>query len=294
MEDQTPEPETSSRGILLIFAAIGILVIPVIFGILISRDTATTDTGGGAMGGGGTTLAAPDGVRDFTEILAGDVVVESDPSGTAAVLRLDTTIDVVCAVTFGPDNTFGGIATDDDMAGGAHRNHHPVMVPLEPGTTYFYRLSGVAADGTLYRSDTREFTTPGVGVAARTNVALGATIADVSSEYSDTFQEGNAIDGSLATEWSSRGDGDDAFITIDLGAPTPVSGVGFRTREMSDGTSITTSFTVTVDDGETYGPFPSGPGLSVADLQVTGQVFRFDVATSTGGNTGAVEIEIYG
>ena len=48
------------------------------------------------------------------------------------------------------------------------------------------------------------------------------------------------------------------------------------------------------DDGETYGPFPSGPGLSVADLQVTGQVFRFDVATSTGGNTGAVEIEIYG
>jgi hypothetical protein len=30
------------------------------------------------------------------------------------------------------------------------------------------------------------------------------------------------------------------------------------------------------------------------DLDVTGQVFRFDVDTSTGGNTGAVEIEIYG
>jgi len=295
MESQTPEPETSPRGILLIFAAIGILVIPVIVGIVISRDTATNDRGTGAMGGVTTTAgASPAGVRDFGEILDGVFSVTPDASGASAVLQLDTTIDVVCAVTFGTDNTFGGLSTDDDMAGGGHRTHHPVMAPLEPGTTYQYRVSGVGGDGTIYQSRTMEFTTPGAGVAARINLALGGTIADVSSEYSDTYRASNAIDGSAATEWSSRGDGDDAFITIDLGAPIPVTGVGFRTREMSDGTSITTSFTVTVDDGETYGPFESGPGLSAADLAVTGQVFRVDVATSTGGNTGAAEIEIYG
>ena len=152
----------------------------------------------------------------------------------------------------------------------------------------------IAADGTLYQSDTLEFTTPVSSATERTNLAPGGTIADVSSEYSDSYRAANAIDGSLATEWSSRGDGDDAFITVDLGAPVAVTGVGFRSREMADGTSITTSFTVTVDDAETFGPFASGPGLSVADLMVTGQVFRIDVATSTGGNTGAVEIEIYG
>jgi hypothetical protein len=72
-----------------------------------------------------------------------------------------------------------------------------------------------------------------------------------------------------------------------------ISGVGFRTREMSDGTSITTSFTVTAD-GTTYGPFAAGPGLAVGLADFRGQVIRFDVETSTGGNTGAVEVEVYG
>lgn len=295
MDGETAGPQKTSRGLWLIFAALGILVLPVIVGILISRsNNATSDTGDGAMGGPSTTsVTTVTVVHPLTEILDGDVTVELDPSGTAAVVRLDTTIDVVCAVSFGPDNTLGALATDDDMAGAGHRNHHPLLTSLEPGTTYFYRLSGVDANGTIYQSDTMEFTVSG-GVPARANVARGGTITDVSSEYSGTYEASNAIDGSLATEWSSKGDGDDASITIDLGAPTPVTGVGFRTREMSDGTSITTSFTVTVDDGATYGPFASGPGLSTADLEVTGQAFRFDVTTSTGGNTGAVEIEIYG
>jgi len=291
MNDQTPEPRKNFRGVLLMLAAIAILVAPVIIGIVISRDTASTDTGSGAMGGD-TTLPTTTGFGDFASIMAGPITVDLDPSGTSAVVRVDTTIDVVCAVVYGTDTTFGGISTDDDMAGGAHANHHPVVGPLDPGTTYYYRMAGVAADGTIYRSDTMTFTTPG-GSSARTNLAPSGTIVDVSSEYSDTYKAENAIDGSLATEWSSNGDGDAAFITIDLGAPTTITGVGFRTREMSDGTAITTSFTVTVD-GQAYGPFPAGPGLSTADLSVTGHVFRFDVDTSTGGNTGAVEIEIYG
>jgi len=45
---------------------------------------------------------------------------------------------------------------------------------------------------------------------------------------------------------------------------------------------------------QTYGPFDAGPGLAIAPVEFLGQLVRFDVATSTGGNTGAVEMEIYG
>lgn len=67
-----------------------------------------------------------------------------------------------------------------------------------------------------------------------------------------------------------------------------MTGVGFRSREMSDGTSITMSFTLTVDGAQTYRPLAAGPGLAVADVAYTGPTIRFDVETSTGGNTGAV------
>lgn len=63
---------------------------------------------------------------------------------------------------------------------------------------------------------------------------------------------------------------------------------------MSDGTSTTESYTVTIDDGESLGPFDAGVGLVVSDFTATGQVVRIDLVTTTGGNTGAVEIEIYG
>ncbi|MDH3307404.1 MAG: hypothetical protein OEO77_07820, partial [Acidimicrobiia bacterium] len=61
-----------------------------------------------------------------------------------------------------------------------------------------------------------------------------------------------------------------------------------ETRSMSDGTATAETFTVTVD-GVTCGPFDVG--LEAVDL--TGQVIRFDVETSTGGNTGALEIKVF-
>lgn len=61
---------------------------------------------------------------------------------------------------------------------------------------------------------------------------------------------------------------------------------------MSDVTAITRSFTVTVDYGETLGPCPAGS--EPVDVRFRGQVLRFDAAESTGGNSGAVEIEVYG
>lgn len=62
---------------------------------------------------------------------------------------------------------------------------------------------------------------------------------------------------------------------------------------MSDGTALTTSYTVTVDSSRTYGPFQAEPGLAVANVSFTGRMVRFDVQTSTGGNAGAVEVEVY-
>ncbi|MFN2485744.1 MAG: hypothetical protein ABR609_03900, partial [Acidimicrobiia bacterium] len=61
-----------------------------------------------------------------------------------------------------------------------------------------------------------------------------------------------------------------------------------------DGSATVTSFSVVVD-GVRYGPFPAGNPAdpSVTDLAITGQVFRFEVEESTGGNTGAVELAIY-
>jgi hypothetical protein len=172
-----------------------------------------------------------------------------------------------------------------------------------PGRTYRFRVQGTTADGTLYRSETGTFTIPGDGTAATTDteergpdLALDGTVVEVSSEFSAAFAAANAIDGSGLTEWSSAGDGDGAYLTIDLGAAREVSGVEFLTRSMADGTAITRTFTVTVDDAQTYGPFPAGTVAepNFAAMATTGRRFRFDVDTSTGGNVGAVEIRILG
>lgn len=240
---------------------------------------------------------APEGVevQPIEAILGSDIVVEPDASGTVAILRVDTTIPVVCAVVYGIDEGFGSIATDDDMAGGAHRDHAPRMTGLEPDTEYQYVLQGSDADGTLYRSDVMTFRTPAAAqepVPGR-NVAPQATIVEVSSEFSGSFAAANAVDGDLGTEWSSAGDGDEAGITLDLGQDTDIVGVRWRTRQMSDGSAIVRSYTVTVDGGETLGPFPIEGDDAIAELQVHGRQLRFDAAETTGGNTGAVEIEVY-
>jgi hypothetical protein len=232
-------------------------------------------------------------VRPFSDIAVADPVVEVDPSGTVATLRVDTTIDAVCAVSYGIDSPSGALATDRDMGVGGHSEHEAVMTGLEPNTTYQYRLQGVGADGAVYQSETYTFTTPEADpsmAAPGENVALGATVAEVSSEFSDQFAAENAFDGDLGTEWSTAGDGDDAFVTVDLGATIDVSAIRFRTRSMSDGSSTTETFTVSVAD-QVYGPFEAGPEPSEVDI--SGRFLTFSVETSTGGNTGAVEIEVF-
>jgi len=249
-------------------------------------------------GCGGTASSSADGptVLAAEQVFVDDPVVEPDPSGTSATLRVSTELDMACAVVFGRDESLGdGIATDTDMGGGAHADHEALMSGLQPDTEYFYRVQGSGADGNLYRSELATFRTPPAPAAGSQgdNVALGAEIVEVSSEFSTDFVATNAVDGNLATEWSSAGDGDGASITIDLGRAVDMAGVALRTRSMSDGTSIVETFTVTVDSGKTYGPFDAGTAGTVNDVQFTGQVLTIDAEQTTGGNTGAAEIEVY-
>lgn len=302
-QDQTEavEPKKSSRkGNFLLLGAVGLVLIPVLVGWLMTDRNSSDggDMSGSGMGGSATGATGEESgfpVRAVEDIIDEDFFVEVDPSGTSAVLRLNTNVPLACSVVFGTTTDFGGIATDTDMAGGAHSIHQPLMTGLEPGTTVLFRVQGTAADGTVFVSDIQQFVTPaGDGTPARVNLSLEGSVVESSSDFNDNFAGANAIDGSLGTEWSSQGDGDDAFIVIDLGSSMDVSGIGFRTREMSDGTSITNTYTVSVDGGEVLGPFDAGLGLVVSDFTVTGQVFRIEMDQTTGGNTGAVEIEIYG
>jgi hypothetical protein len=231
-------------------------------------------------------------LQPFSEIQASEVTITPDPSGLAAVLEVDTTVDVACSVVYGEDETFGQIAVDNDMDGGAHADHHPVLGGLEPDTEYHYRLQGTAPDGAIYVSEAMVFRTPLASAGGPANLALGAAITAVSSEFSAAFAAQNAFDGDPTTEWSSQGDGNEAWVEIDLGAPLAIGDIVFRTRSMSDGSATAASYRVTAD-GTEYGPFPvDEPSSGLADLGVVAQLLRFDVEASTGGNTGAIEIVV--
>ena len=98
-------------------------------------------------------------IEPIEPILAGDIEIVPDPSGTAATLAVDTTIPVACSVIYGTDDSFGSIAVDNDMQGGAHTDHGPLLTGLTPDTEYQYILQGSDAAGTIYRSDTMTFRT---------------------------------------------------------------------------------------------------------------------------------------
>lgn len=247
----------------------------------------------GACGGAGGEATVD--VQAAESVFTDTPEIAVDSSGTFATLSVATDLDMACAVVFGQSEELGdGIATDADMGGGAHATHQAVMRDLEPDTLYYYRVQGSGADGRLYQSELETFRTPPAGDsdALGPNVAVDADVTQVSSEFSDSFAAANAVDGDPSTEWSSAGDGDDAAITLDLGEPTDIVGFGFRSRSMSDGTAIVESYTVTVD-GTAFGPFPAGTGLVVSEAATQGQVLVFDAETTSGGNTGAAEIEVY-
>jgi hypothetical protein len=241
-------------------------------------------------------------VRPFAEVQASELVFEADPTDPhRGIFRVTTTEPMICAIVWGEDETFGRLNNSLSMNGTGITQHDVVLPDVQPGVEYRYVVQGTTADGTLYRSPVGSFrieplAAPPTTVDRGEDLALGATVVDVSSEFSADFAAELAIDGDTSTEWATAGDGDEGFITIDLGTEHHVVGVEFVTRSMADGTARTGTFTVIVDDGDTSEPFPASTVAEphVAAVDAVGRRLRFDVSDSTGGNVGAVEIRVYG
>jgi len=248
----------------------------------------------GCGGTGGTKNTAS--VRDFRLIEVGKTRLQIAADGRSAVVQVETNPPTVCAIAYGRTASLGSIADDPNMGGTAISRHTVILGDLAPGTTYRFLLTATDAQGRVFQ--TRElttFTTPPTSAAPGQDVAVGAKIVAVSSQWSTAYRAANAVDGNLSTEWASADDGDGAFITIDLGRQRKITGISFVTREMSDGSAITRTFAVVVDGRRRYGPFPAGNHLDlhIAPVLFTGRFLRFEVVQSTGGNTGAAEIEVF-
>lgn len=237
-------------------------------------------------------------LRDFRSVEVGPTRVQVAPDGRSAVVRLRTSPPTVCAIAYGPTSSLGSIANDPNMGGTAIASHTVVLGHLTPGTTYRFRLTATDARGRVFQSRGLQTfrTTPRRSArGAARDLAVGAKVVAVSSQYGGAYRAQNAVDGNLATQWSSVGDGDKAFVTIDLGRVRQVGAVAFVTRAMSDGTAITRTFAVVVDGRKRYGPFQAGSEVRPRRARVSfaGRRLRFEVVSSTGGNTGAAEVEAF-
>jgi hypothetical protein len=249
-------------------------------------------------------------VRPLEEVTAGGSPQIVDITDGNAVLVFESSIPLACSVVYGTTTNYGQISVDQDMGGGAHTDHRPLLHGLEPDTEYHYRVQGTAADGTLYRGGDATFRTLPVGTGtpaeagAPVNLAsleAGASVTAVSSNFGgaandETWGANSALDGNRATAWSSASDGDNAFIEIALAEPAELDAVEVWTRTMGDGTAQIFAFTLTTDTGDVLGPFRldnSDEPARFAVSTTTGSL-RLDVVESSGGNTGLIEFAAYG
>lgn len=135
-----------------------------------------------------------------------------------------------------------------------------------------------------------------------TNVALldnGAQVVDVSSNFGDGGNDGqfgasNALDGDPTTEWSSEGDGDDAYVEVAFDQAYDLHTVTVQTRTMGSSAEIE-EFRLVAADGTELGTFElPGPNRVVPfEVDVTTDRLRFEVVSSSGGNTGLVDLGAY-
>ena len=131
-------------------------------------------------------------------------------------------------------------------------------------------------------------------VANQTHYSFAASAFDVLATLR-VLAAHNAIDADPTTEWSSNGDGDDAWIEIELPTETHVTSLGLWTRTMGSSAQIF-SFQVVTDSFEMDGPFTlsDAAGVHYFDTDLTGRRLRFEAVETSGGNTGVVDIEVYG
>ncbi|MFQ5613608.1 MAG: discoidin domain-containing protein [Anaerolineae bacterium] len=243
-------------------------------------------------------------IRPIEEVFSNGPPELIDITDAEATLIFVSDIPLACSVVYGETTDYGLLTLDQDMAGSAHTDHHPLISGLKPDTVYHYRLQGSAEDGTFYISQDMTFRTPPAEAQVQVNLAsleAGAQVIAVSSNYGGAANDQNwgansALDGSRGSAWSSNGDGSEAFIEIQLARRAHLEAVEAWTRSMSNNTAQIFEFTLTTDGGEVLGPFtlPDASQPYRFEVDVVASTLRLDVVDSNGGNTGLVEFAAYG
>lgn len=237
-------------------------------------------------------------------IIDEELIVTNFANDGTATLPIVTSVSVACTLVYGTTPEFGQLTLDQDMDGGTHSNHSPLLIDLDPETTYYFRVQGIDDAGNIYLSETMTFTTPPQSTEENNNLLspdngaeiLGYSTAFGGADVDDTWGIGSAFDGSSNSAWSSAGDGDDAYVEVQLAQRAVIQEVEFWTRSMSNNTAQIFEFTITTETDEVYGPYelPSADQAYIFDVEFEAETLRFDVTDSNGGNTGAVEIAVYG
>ncbi len=238
-----------------------------------------------------------------------DVITDGLPTvgefaGAEGVLRFVSAIPLACSVVFGETTAYGSLTLDQDMNGGAHSDHHPVLSGLKPDTEYHFRVQGTAEDGRIFASRNMTFRTPPAEAATEVNLLapdMGAQVVNVSSNFGGgdnaaAWGANSALDGQRSTAWSSNGDGDEAFLEVALPSPSHLHAVEVWTRSMSDGSAQVSTFKIMTDTGEEFGPFTLANADQAHRFEIDAQAanLRLEVISSTGGNTGLVEFAAFG
>jgi len=100
-------------------------------------------------------------VRPFEELQANDTQFERDPADPSrGIFRVRTTEPMICAIVWGPDQSFGRFNNSLSMDGTGLVDHTVLLPDTAPGVTYSYVVQGTTADGTLYRSKVGTFRLP--------------------------------------------------------------------------------------------------------------------------------------
>lgn len=227
-------------------------------------------------------------------------------TGTTATIEFTTGVPTFCNVAYGVDTKYGALERMPMMEG-AVREHAVTLRGLTPETTYHYRLTMTDQQARVYQSEDYTFRTgeaEAVSGAEDANLAsldAGARVVGVSSNWAGQDNDGSfgahkALDSQPSTAWSSDGDGDDAWIEVELDGAYDLHTIGFWTRTMSNDTAQIYRFSVTTDAGETLGPFelPDASQMYTFPINLRARTLRFDAVDTNTGNTGAVEIAVYG
>jgi hypothetical protein len=224
-----------------------------------------------------------------------------------AVVLFETSVATTCEVEWGVQaNNLDQAASDPNMdpQNPYDVNHTVPLEDLPPNTTITFRARATTPQQQTSFSTTCTFATamPAANEPAWTNIAPQATVTGVSSNFGgaandQTWGVKQAFDNKMGTEWSSNGDGDAAWFSVDLGRPITLVGFGFRSRKMTDGSSIVESMALQFDNDQESGPYqtpnPDQTYKFSFSRAVTTQKVRWTAVKTTGGNTGVKELQLF-